>query len=62
MDDLLKLPVCHGDKTTQLRLLYDKIWVNVHRLEALGVSAKQYGSFLIPLIMAKLPADVLDSR
>ena len=58
MDDLLKLPVCHGDKTSQLRLIYDKIWVNVRGLEALGVDAEQYGSFLIPIIMAKLPAEV----
>ena len=58
MNDFLKLPVCHGDKTSQLRLIYDKIWVNVRGLEALGVDAEQYGSFLIPIIMAKLPADV----
>ena len=58
MEDLLKLPACHGDKTSQLRLVYDKIWVNVRGLEALGVDADQYGSFLIPIIMAKLPADV----
>ena len=32
--------------------------VNVRGLEALGVSAEQYGSFLIPVIMAKLPVEV----
>ena len=37
---------------------YDKIWVNVCGLEALGVYAKRYGSLLIPIIMAKLPADI----
>ena len=58
MDDLLKLPVCHGDKMPQLRLIYDKIWVNVRGLEALGVDAERYGSLLIPIIMAKLPPDI----
>ena len=58
MDDLLKLPVCHGDKMLQLCLIYDKIWVNVHSLEGLGVDAEQYGSLLIPIIMAKLPSDI----
>ena len=58
MDDLLKLPVCHGDKMSQLRLIYDKIWVNVRGLEALGVNAEWYGSVLIPIIMAKLPPDI----
>ena len=27
-------------------------------LKAIGVTADQYGSFLIPVIMGKLPADV----
>ena len=58
MEDLLKVPVCHGNKTSQLCLVYDKIWVNVNRLETLGVDADQYRSFLIPIIMAKLPANV----
>ena len=58
MDNLLKLPVCDGDKILQLRLIYDKILVNVRGLEAFGVDAEQYGSFLIPIIMAKLPAIV----
>ena len=58
MDELLKLPCCSGDKVTQLRVVYDKISVNVRGLEAIGVMADQYGSFLIPVIMGKLPADV----
>ena len=58
IEDLLKLPACNGDKTSQLRLVYDKIWVNVHRLEPLGVDTDQYESLLIAIKMAKLPADV----
>ena len=32
--------------------------MNVRGLEAIGVTADQYGSFLIPVIMGKLPADI----
>jgi len=38
--------------------MYDKIHANVRGLEALGVKAEEYGSFLIPIIMAKLPSEV----
>ena len=58
MEDLLRLPVCTGDKTSQLRHIYDKIQVNVRGLEALGVESEQYGSFLVPIIMAKLPSEM----
>ena len=58
MESLLQLPVCTGDKPLHLCLVYDKITVNVRGLEALGVRADQYGSFLIPIIMAKLPSEV----
>ena len=58
MDSLLQLPVCAGDRSLHLRLVYDKIKVNVHGLETLGVKAEQYGSFLIPIIMAKLSSEV----
>ena len=58
MNELLKLLCCSGDKVTQLRAVYDKISMNVRGLEAIGVTADQYGSFLIPVIMGKLPADV----
>ena len=42
----------------QLCAIYDKVCMNVWRLEALGIGAEQYGSFLIPMIMAKFPLDV----
>ena len=38
--------------------MYDKIKVNVRGLETLGVRAEQYGSFLIPIIITKLPSEV----
>ena len=55
MDNLLKLPVCTEDKSNQLRLIYDRVFANVR---GLGINATQYGSFLIPVIMSKLPAEV----
>ena len=58
MDDLLKLPVCTDEKATHLRVVYDRVFANVRGLESLGINATQYGSFLIPVIMSKLPAEV----
>lgn len=54
MEELLKLNICAVDKPSQLRFLYDKISVNIRGLEALGVKSEQYGSLLIPIIMAKV--------
>ena len=42
MDELLKLPTCSGSKASSLRLIYDKVSVNVRGLEAVGVKADQY--------------------
>ena len=58
MEELLKLNICTLDKPSQLRFLCDKINVNIRGLEALGVKSEQYGSLLIPIIMAKLPAEI----
>jgi len=58
MDDLLKLPPCTDDQIAHLRLVYDRVHANVRGLEILGVHVEQYGSFLIPIVMSKLPADV----
>ena len=54
----MKLPNCAGDKLSQLRVVYDKINVNTRCLEALGIKSDQYGCFLIPIIVSKLPDDV----
>ena len=58
MESLLQLQVRAGDRSSHIRLVYDKIKVNVSGLETLGVRAEQYGSFLIPITMAKLPSEV----
>ena len=53
-EELLKLNIFTVNKPGQLRFLFDKISVNIRGLEALGVKLEQYGSLLIPSIMAKL--------
>ena len=58
MEELLKLNICTLDKPSQPRFLCDKINVNIRGLEDLGVKSEQYGSLLIPIIMAKLPAEI----
>ena len=56
MDELMKIPACTvADKPSQLRFIHDKISVHTRGLASLGVNSKQYGSLLIPVIMAKLP-------
>ena len=58
MDNLLKISPCNDDKASHLRSIYDKIYANIRGLESLGVNKDQYGSFLIPIIMSKLPSEV----
>ena len=58
MDELLKIPSCTNDKVHSLRLVYDKISVHTRGLATLGISANQYGSLFIPVIMSKLPNEI----
>jgi len=57
MDKLIKLPVCSGDKASQLSLICDQISFKIRGLESLGTKAEQYGSFLFPLIISKFQLD-----
>jgi hypothetical protein len=58
MDELLKISGCTGDRLTSLRFVYDKIRAHVQGLATLGVSSEMYGSWLIPIIMSKMPNDI----
>ena len=58
MDNLVKLNACQGDKSYQLRYLFDQIRVQIRGLGSLGVEVDSYGSLLIPVIMLKLPSDI----
>ena len=57
MDELIKMPVA-SDKPGSLRFMFDKVNVHIRGLKSLGVASEQYGSFLIPMIMSKLPDDI----
>ena len=54
----MKIPACTVDKPAQMRYIHDKVSVHVRGLESFGVNSEQYGSLLIPVIMAKLPNDI----
>ena len=59
INELMKIPACNStDNSFQLSYTYDKISVHTRGLASLGVDSKQYGSLLIPVIMAKLPQEV----
>ena len=58
MDELLKISVCDGDTSKQLRFACDKVSVNIPALEAFGIQSDQYGSLFILVIMSNLPSDV----
>ena len=58
MDQILQIPACTEGRTGQLRFAFDKISVHVRGLASLGIAAEQYGSLLIPVIMAKLPSEI----
>ena len=51
MDEILKIPP-NTDR------LSSSLSVHVSGLQSMGISSDQYGSLLIPIIMAKLPNDV----
>ena len=58
MEELIKISPCVGDKPSSLRYVYDKINVNIRGLSAMGITATQYGSLLIPIIMTKLTPEL----
>ena len=58
MDELMHLPNCNPDKSSLPRFVYDKVSIHVRGSESLGVSSKEYGSLLIPIVMTKLPNDL----
>ena len=55
MEELLRLPVCTGERAQPLRRLYDKLMVYIQGLRSLGIETTQYGSVLVPVLMSKLP-------
>ena len=58
MDQLLKIKACEGENIKQLRSVYDQINIHIRGLEALGVTADQYASLLVPIVMSRLPNQI----
>ena len=52
---LLQLESISSPSPSKLRALYDKTQKHVRSLQALDVSGDQYGIFLVPIILSKLP-------
>ena len=44
--------------SNDVKALYDTVEANVQRLKSLGVHSENYGSMLLPVILAKLPSDL----
>lgn len=59
MDGLLKLtPLRNTSEVRKLRQTYDEIEAHIRDLQALEVPTESYGSFLIPVLMTKIPIDI----
>ena len=54
MYEILKIQTCTYGRLGSLRYVYDKISAHIRGLASLGVSSKQHGSLLIPIILTKL--------
>lgn len=59
MDAMLKLnSVSTMADIKKIRQIYDQVEIHVRGLQAQGVDSAQYGTLLIPIMMAKIPEDV----
>ena len=54
---LLKMPAAENE-AKKLRRFYDSMESYIRGLEAVGVSTDSYGSFLLPILLKKLPQEV----
>ena len=59
MDALLKLPGANTNSDTKkLRGIYDEVEQHVCGLKAVGISSKQCGKLLVPILMNKIPQEL----
>ena len=59
MDALLKLPFLGKTADVwKLQQTYDEIEAHIRGLQALEVPTESYGSFLVPVLMTKIPEDI----
>ena len=52
------IPQGKGSRTSTLRKLQDELLSHVRSLEALDINGKDYGIFLTPVILSRLPNDI----
>ena len=55
MNELIKLNKVNGSNVTESKELYDRIENNVRALKTVGIQQEHFGSFLIPIILEKIP-------
>eukprot|EP00794_Sanderia_malayensis_P021467 gene21467-biopygen1183 len=50
-----------GHKTTMMstREVYDNLNIHIRGLKSLGVTSKEYGSLLVPVVMTRLPSEIV---
>ena len=58
MDSLLKLPAVEIVDLKRLRSIYDYIEGSVRNLASVRIKPESYQSFICPLVIAKLPAEI----
>ena len=59
VESLRKLPAAVTiNETKKLRAIYDKTEAHVRSLKNIGIATETYGSFLSPVIMAKIPEEL----
>ena len=58
MEEIPKIPPRNKDSSSSLHLVYNRLNVSVRGLHSLGMSTKQYGSLLTPIVMSELPNDI----
>ena len=59
MDALLKLPGANTNSDTKkLRGIYDEVEQHVRGLKAVGISSKQCGKLLVPILMNEIPQEL----
>ena len=55
LNELIKLNKVNSSNATELTELYDRIESNIRDLNAVGIQQEHFGSFLIPIILEKIP-------
>ena len=59
MNKLLALPAAESlDDTKSIRSVYDTVEAQIRSLTAFGLDIENYGAFLVPVIMSKIPNEI----